>query len=71
MVFLRSILLFFFAGICEIGGGYLIWHWLKGKFTLPMGLAGAALLVSTASCPLFRPRRISGACMPLTEAFSL
>ncbi|HWY11096.1 MAG TPA: YnfA family protein [Bacteroidia bacterium] len=29
MVFLKSMLIFILAGICEIGGGYLIWLWAK------------------------------------------
>jgi hypothetical protein len=26
---LKSLLLFVLAGICEIGGGYLVWLWLR------------------------------------------
>ena len=54
MLFLRSLVLFVFAGVCEIGGGYLLWHWLKGRFPLPMGLAGAALLVLYGVLPAFQ-----------------
>jgi len=25
----RSLLVFIIAGICEIGGGYLVWLWIK------------------------------------------
>ena len=55
MVLLRSILVFIAAGFCEIGGGYLIWHWLKGRFTLPVGLLGAVLLVIYGILPNFQP----------------
>lgn len=29
MDYLKSIFLFVMAGLCEIGGGYLIWLWLR------------------------------------------
>ena len=29
MEIIRSLLLFFLAGLCEIGGGYLMWLWLR------------------------------------------
>lgn len=29
MAVLKSLLIFILAGICEIGGGYLIWLWIK------------------------------------------
>jgi len=41
----RSILLFIFAGFCEIGGGYLVWLWLKEDKSLWYGLLGGAILV--------------------------
>lgn len=55
MLFLKSVLLFLAAGVCEIGGGYLIWHWLKGRFSFPIGLIGAALLVLYGVLPNFQP----------------
>ncbi len=42
---LRSLLLFVLAGLCEIGGGYLIWQWLKEDMPVWYGIAGAAILV--------------------------
>jgi hypothetical protein len=27
----RSVLLFLLAGVCEIGGGYLVWLWLRAS----------------------------------------
>ena len=29
MPFAKSILYFILAGVCEIGGGYLVWLWLR------------------------------------------
>lgn len=40
-----TLLYFTFAGICEIGGGYLVWLWLKENKPWGLGLAGAALLI--------------------------
>lgn len=29
MIILKSLLFFVAAGLCEIGGGYLVWLWLR------------------------------------------
>ena len=44
MEVLRSIPIFILAGFCEIGGGYLIWLWLKDGKPLWFGLAGGIIL---------------------------
>jgi small multidrug resistance family-3 protein len=44
MLIVRSLLLFVTAGLCEIGGGYLVWLWLRGGRGPGYGLAGALLL---------------------------
>jgi small multidrug resistance family-3 protein len=41
----KALGLFVLAGLCEIGGGYLVWQWLKAGKPLWWGLAGALLLV--------------------------
>ena len=41
----RSIALFVAAGLAEIGGGYLIWRWLREGAGWPAGLFGAVVLV--------------------------
>jgi len=41
---IKSILYFFLAGICEIGGGYLIWLWLKDNKSIWYGLIGGFIL---------------------------
>ncbi|WP_233268816.1 YnfA family protein [Mucilaginibacter lacusdianchii] len=38
-------ILFVVAGLCEIGGGYLIWQWLKEGKPLWYGIAGGFILV--------------------------
>lgn len=40
----RSLALFFLAGLCEIGGGYLVWLWLREGRPLWLGLSGAVIL---------------------------
>jgi small multidrug resistance family-3 protein len=41
---LKSLLLFGLAGICEIGGGYLVWLWLRAEKGLWIGAIGLAVL---------------------------
>lgn len=42
---LRTLGIFFLAGLCEIGGGYLIWLWLKNDKPLWYGILGAVIIV--------------------------
>lgn len=42
---LTGILLFILAGIMEIGGGYLVWQWIRESRPVYYGLFGAAGLV--------------------------
>ena len=41
---LRSLVLFIVAGFCEIGGGYLVWLWLREARPVWYGIAGGAIL---------------------------
>jgi small multidrug resistance family-3 protein len=41
----ESIVLFIVAGLCEIGGGYLIWLWLREGGNPGFAVLGAILLV--------------------------
>lgn len=51
----RSLFFFVLAGLCEIGGGYLVWLWLRqGKGPL-LGLAGAAVLFVYGIIPTLQP----------------
>jgi small multidrug resistance family-3 protein len=36
--------LFVLAGLCEIGGGYLIWGWIRDQRPVTWALVGAAIL---------------------------
>ena len=44
MAILKSIPIFILAGVCEIGGGYLIWIWLKEGKPVWYGLLGGIIL---------------------------
>lgn len=43
---LKSLLLFVLAGLFEIGGGYLIWLWLKEEKPWWYGLLGGIILIA-------------------------
>jgi small multidrug resistance family-3 protein len=45
MLTLKSILIFLLAGFCEIGGGFLVWLWLREGKSGWFGLAGAVILI--------------------------
>jgi|SRR5690606_21298654 small multidrug resistance family-3 protein len=40
----KSILIFLLAGLCEIGGGYFVWLWLKEDKPYWYGIAGGIIL---------------------------
>ena len=51
----KSLFYFLIAGLCEIGGGYLIWLWLREQRTLWFALIGAVLLVLYGVIPTLQP----------------
>ncbi len=50
-----SVAYFLAAGLCEIGGGYLIWLWLRAGYSPWYGVLGALLLVLYGIIPTFQP----------------
>jgi small multidrug resistance family-3 protein len=50
----RSLLLFVLAGLAEIGGGWLVWQWLREGRGVWFGLLGGALLVAYGVLPTFQ-----------------
>ncbi|HEX2035210.1 MAG TPA: YnfA family protein [Chloroflexota bacterium] len=48
---LRALLLFAAAGVAEIGGGWLVWQWLRAGWPWPAGLLGALVLVGYGIIP--------------------
>jgi small multidrug resistance family-3 protein len=52
---LQSVVLFIFAGLLEIGGGYLVWQWLRHGRGLLVGVAGALLLALYGIAATYQP----------------
>ena len=52
---LRSAALFVLAGLCEIGGGWLVWQWWRSGASWLAGIAGAALLIVYGIVPTYQP----------------
>jgi small multidrug resistance family-3 protein len=50
-----SILYFLVAGLCEIGGGYLVWLWLREGKSLRYGVLGAIILILYGVIPTLQP----------------
>jgi small multidrug resistance family-3 protein len=54
MSILSSIGLYVLAGLCEIGGGYLVWLWFREGWPIGYGIAGAAILILYGIIPTFQ-----------------
>ncbi len=50
----NSILLFILAGLCEIGGGYLVWQVFRNGKSMWFGIMGGILLVLYGIIPTFQ-----------------
>jgi small multidrug resistance family-3 protein len=55
MGILKSIFYFILAGVFEIGGGYLVWLWLRDGKSICYGLAGAVALIIYGIIPTLQP----------------
>jgi small multidrug resistance family-3 protein len=53
---MRSVPLFALAALLEIGGGYLVWLWLRDKRPPWLGLAGFVALALYGIVPTLQPR---------------
>ncbi|HEX8139460.1 MAG TPA: YnfA family protein [Pyrinomonadaceae bacterium] len=51
----KSLFYFLLAGLCEIGGGYLVWLWLREGRSPWLGVAGAIVLVLYGVVPTLQP----------------
>jgi small multidrug resistance family-3 protein len=47
--------LFFVAALLEIGGGYLVWLWIKEKKSWVLGILGGIILFLYGVLPTFQP----------------
>lgn len=50
----KSVGLFVVAGLCEIGGGYLIWQWWRNGATWGLGALGALVLFLYGIMPTYQ-----------------
>jgi small multidrug resistance family-3 protein len=51
----HSLALFALAGLCEIGGGYLIWQWWRNGANWGVGAVGALVLFLYGIVPTYQP----------------
>lgn len=56
---IRSMLLFALAGLCEIGGGYLVWLWLRDGRSMFLGALGGLILFLYGVLPTLQPAEAS------------
>ena len=47
--------LFFVAALMEIGGGYLVWQWIREKKEVLMGLIGGIIFFQYGIIPTLQP----------------
>lgn len=52
---IKSLLYFVAAGLCEIGGGYLVWLWLRENKPFWFALVGAVILILYGVIPTLQP----------------
>jgi small multidrug resistance family-3 protein len=51
----RSLFYFILAGLCEIGGGYLMWLWIRDGRSIWFAMLAAAILALYGVIPTFQP----------------
>jgi small multidrug resistance family-3 protein len=51
----KSLIYFLLAGLCEIGGGYLVWLWLRDGKSIWLAVVGALVLVLYGIIPTLQP----------------
>ncbi len=52
---LLTLTLFFAAALAEIGGGYLVWLWIRQNKTIALGALGGIILFVYGIIPTFQP----------------
>jgi drug/metabolite transporter superfamily protein YnfA len=55
MLVAKSIFCFLLAGLCEIGGGYLVWLWLREEKSVGLAVIGAVVLFLYGVIPTLQP----------------
>ena len=54
-IIIITLVLFFAAALLEIGGGYLVWQWLREKKGILLGLTGGIILFVYGIIPTLQP----------------
>lgn len=52
---ITSVGLFLLAALAEIGGGYLVWLWIRQKKKIIFGIVGGIILFTYRIIPTFQP----------------
>ncbi|HYN87135.1 MAG TPA: YnfA family protein [Ardenticatenaceae bacterium] len=60
MPLLRALLLFLLAGVAEIGGGWLVWQWLREGKGILVGVFGGAILFLYGVIPTWQAEPVFG-----------
>jgi small multidrug resistance family-3 protein len=55
MEVIKSLIYFVLAGLCEIGGGYFIWLWLREGRSIQFAFVGWAMLMLYGIIPTLQP----------------
>jgi small multidrug resistance family-3 protein len=54
-IIITSLVIFFVAALMEIGGGYLVWQWIREKKGILIGLTGGIILFVYGIIPTLQP----------------
>jgi small multidrug resistance family-3 protein len=54
-IIITTLVLFFVAALMEIGGGYLVWQWIREKKSVLIGLTGGIILFVYGIIPTLQP----------------
>jgi len=70
---IKYLLYFAAAGLCEIGGGYLVWLWIRENKPIYYAVIGAAVLVLYGVIPTRNQRALDACTRPMAACllFSL
>ena len=55
MAIAHSVFYFILAALCEIGGGYLVWLWMRAGKSIWLALLGAFVLILYGIIPTLQP----------------
>ncbi|EQA45126.1 integral membrane protein, PF02694 family [Leptospira broomii serovar Hurstbridge str. 5399] len=55
ITYIKPTLIFILAGLCEIGGGYLVWLWYRDNKSLVLGIFGFIILALYGIIATFQP----------------